>query len=135
MFSYLCASSKAFYNEEYLNNILRLRGSKWQLSLFLKETTVHLLAFTDRHDVTETKFSFTSLATYFDLITPLVRSQRQADAVYLYFDSTLYFVIHTTLFFKASCFGISGGYVTWLLGYRTYRKSQIRVFETLFIPV
>jgi hypothetical protein len=136
------------------------------LSLFLKETTVHLLAFTQpssilnnfstlfdfffifdhashylkfklnacQRDVTESEFTFTNLATYFDLFTPLVRSKHQADAVYLYFGSTLYLFTNTHLFFKASCFGLSGDYVNWFLSYRTHTKSQVRVSETLFIP-
>jgi hypothetical protein len=66
-----------------------------------------------RHGFTKPESTVTSLVTYLDFITPLVGSQRQADAIYFDLSSAFDLVSHTLLLHKLSAFGLSGGCFNW----------------------
>jgi hypothetical protein len=78
-----------------------------------------------QHGFTKSKFTTTNLVTYLNFITPLVSSQRQADAIYFDLTSAFDLVPHTLLLHKLSALGLSGGYVNWFLSYLTNRQSQV----------
>jgi hypothetical protein len=65
-------------------------------------------------------------------MTPVVRSQRQADAILL--SNAFGLVPHNLLLHKLSSFGLSDRYVSWLSSYLTNRQSQVRISGTLSLP-
>jgi hypothetical protein len=65
---------------------------------------------------------------------PVVRSQRQADAVYFDLSNAFDIVPHNLLFHKLSSFGFSDGYVSWFRSYLTDRQSRVHISGTLSQP-
>jgi hypothetical protein len=70
-----------------------------------------------KHGFSKTKYTSTNLVTYVDFISPLVGSQRQADAIYFDLSNAFDLVPHSLLLHKLSAFGRSGGYVNWFRSY------------------
>jgi hypothetical protein len=79
------------------------------------------------HCFTNSHSTITNLASYPDLITPSVSSQRQTDAIYFYLSNSLDIVSHTLLLHKLSDFLYSGSDVNWLREYLTNQQSQVCV--------
>jgi hypothetical protein len=148
-----------------LSSIFLPYGSWWQLYLFLKKATVHLLAITDpfvyliiffklfylvihdhvshylklklspsHHGFTKSKSIITNLVTYIDVITPLVGSQGQADAIYFDLSSDLSLVPHILLLHKLSTFGLKDGNANWFCSYLTNRQILVPVSGILSSP-
>jgi hypothetical protein len=70
--------------------------------------------------------------TYLDFVTPLVGSQRQADATYSHLSSASDLELHTLLHFHTlSAFGLYDGQETCFRSYLTNRQSQVCVYGTL----
>jgi hypothetical protein len=83
-----------------------------------------------QHTFTKSKSTVTNLVLYLNFFfTPLVCSQRQADAIYEYFDlrSAFYLVPYSLLLHKLSAFAFSGGYVNWFRSCLSNRQSQVCV--------
>jgi hypothetical protein len=87
-----------------------------------------------QHGFTKSKSTTTNLVTYLAFITPLVGSQRQADAVYFDLTSAFDLVPHTLHLHKLSALGLSGGYVNWFRSYLTNRQSQVRIGGIISSP-
>jgi hypothetical protein len=68
---------------------------------------------------------------YVDFISPLVGSQRQADAIYFDLSNAFELVPHSLLLRKLSAFGLSSGCVSWFRSYLSNRNSQVRVSGVL----
>jgi hypothetical protein len=62
----------------------------------------------------KTKSTSTNLVTFFDSISPLVGSQRQADSIYFDLNHAFDHVSHCLLLHNLSAFGLPCGYVNWL---------------------
>jgi hypothetical protein len=73
------------------------------------------------------------VVTYVEFISPLVGSQRQADAIYFDLSNAFDLVSHSLLH-KLSASGLSGGYLNWFRSYLSNRKSQVRVSGFLSRP-
>jgi hypothetical protein len=88
----------------------------------------------NQHGFTRTKSTVTNLVTFLDFLTPVVRGQRQTDAVY--FDLSIAFdlVPHNMLLQNLSSFGFSDAYVSWFRSYLTNRQSWVHVSGTLSLP-
>jgi hypothetical protein len=67
-------------------------------------------------------------------MTPVVHSQRQADAVYFDLSNAFDLVSHNLLLHKLSSYGFSDGYVSWFRSYLTNRLSRVRISGTLSLP-
>jgi hypothetical protein len=80
------------------------------------------------------RYPYTSLVTYVDFISPLVSSQKQADAIYFNLSNAFNLVPHSLLH-KLNAFGLSGGYVNWFRSYLSNRKSWFRVSGVFFLAV
>ncbi|PNF20040.1 hypothetical protein B7P43_G05817 [Cryptotermes secundus] len=87
-----------------------------------------------QHGFSKTKSTSTNLVTYIDFISPIVGSQRQADAIYFDLSNAFDLVPHSLLLHKLSAAGLSGGYVSWFRSYLSNRKSQVRVSGVLSSP-
>jgi hypothetical protein len=74
------------------------------------------------------------LVTYLDYITPLVKSQRQVDAIYFDFSIAFNLVSHTLLLGKLSSFGLTIAYVSWFHSYLTDRFSCVKISGILSVP-
>jgi hypothetical protein len=59
-----------------------------------------------------TKSTGTNLVTFIDLLTHVVRGQRQADSIYFDFSNSFDLVPHNMLLHKLSSFGFSDAYVS-----------------------
>jgi hypothetical protein len=88
----------------------------------------------NQHGFTRTKSTVTNLVTFLDFLTPVVRGQRQADAVYFDLSNAFDLVPHNMLLHKLSSFGFSDAYVSWFRSYFTNRQSRVRVSGTLSLP-
>jgi hypothetical protein len=86
-----------------------------------------------QHGFTKTTSTSTNLVTYVDLISPLVGSQREGDAIYFDLSNAFDHVSHSLLH-KLSASGLSGGYVNWFRSYLSNWKSQVRVSGVLSLP-
>jgi hypothetical protein len=67
------------------------------------------------------------LVTYLEFVTPLVYSQRQADANY--FDLIIHCLCPCTtclLLYKLADYGLTAGHVNWFRSYLTDRLSYVR---------
>jgi hypothetical protein len=89
-----------------------------------------------KHGLSRTKSTGTNLVTHADFISPLVGSQRQANAIYFDLSYAFDLVPHCLLLLllllhKLSAFGLSGGYVNWFRSYLSNRKLQVRVSGVL----
>jgi hypothetical protein len=60
-------------------------------------------------------------------LSPIVRSQGQADAVYFDLSSAFDLVPHSLLLNKLSAFRLTSGHVNWVRSYISKRKSQVHV--------
>jgi hypothetical protein len=78
----------------------------------------------NQHGFTKSESTVTNLVTFLDCMTPVVRGQRQADAVY--FD--------LPYAFELSSFGFSDSYVGWFRSYLTNGQSRVHVSDTLSLP-
>jgi hypothetical protein len=77
-----------------------------------------------QHGFSKTRSTSTNLVTYVDFISPVVDSQRQADAIYFDLSDAFDLVSHSLLH-KLSASGLSGGYVNWFRSYLSNRKSLV----------
>jgi hypothetical protein len=68
--------------------------------------------------------------TILDFFIPVVRGQRQADAVYFDLSHAFDLVPHNMLLRKLSSFGFSDAYDSWFHTYSTNRQSQVRISHT-----
>jgi hypothetical protein len=59
------------------------------------------------------KLTSTNLVTYFDFISPLVSSQRQADSIYFDLSSAFDYVPHSVLLHNLCAYGLSDSYANW----------------------
>jgi hypothetical protein len=59
----------------------------------------------NQHGFTRTKSTDTNLVTFLDFLTPVVRGQGQADAIYFDLSNTLDLVPHNMLLHKLGSFG------------------------------
>jgi hypothetical protein len=66
----------------------------------------------NQHGFTRTKSTVTNLVTYLDFLTPVVRGQRQADAIYFDVSNAFDLVPHNMLLHKLGFFGFSDAYVS-----------------------
>jgi hypothetical protein len=85
----------------------------------------------NQYGFTTSKSTITNLVTFLDFMTPVVRGQRQADAVYFDLSDDFDLVPNNLLLHKLSSFGLSDDYVGWFCNYLTNRQSRIRVSVTL----
>jgi hypothetical protein len=83
---------------------------------------------------TRTKSTVTNLVTFLDFLTPVVRGQRQADAIYFDLSNAFDLVPHNMLLHKLGSFRFSDAYVSWFHSYLTNRRSRVRVCDTLSHP-
>jgi hypothetical protein len=88
----------------------------------------------NQHGFAKSKSTSTNLVNFVDFVTPLVCSQRQADAVYFDLSNAFDLVPHSLLLHKLSALGLSGGYVNWFCSYLSGRHSQVRVSGVLSSP-
>jgi hypothetical protein len=88
----------------------------------------------NQHGFTKSKSTVTNLVTFLDFMTPVVRGQRQAGAVYFDLPYAFDLVPHNLLLHKLSSFGFSDGYVGWFSSYLTNRQSRVHVSGTLSLP-
>jgi hypothetical protein len=77
----------------------------------------------NQHGFSKIKSACTNLVSFVDFITPLVCSQRQADAIYFDLSNAFDLVPHSLLLHKLSAFGFSGGYVNWFRSYLSGLQS------------
>jgi hypothetical protein len=70
--------------------------------------------------------------TFLDLLTPVVRGQRQSDAILFFHASDL--VPHSMLLHKLSSVGFSDANVRWFRSYLTNTQSGVRVSGILSLP-
>ena len=66
----------------------------------------------------QSKSSIT-VESYFDFISPIVCSQHQVGALYVYLSSTFDLVHYTLHLHKVSAYMLSDAYATWLDSYLT----------------
>jgi hypothetical protein len=105
-----------------LNNFAKL------FEFIIHDHVSHFAKFNpNQHGFTRTKSTVTNLVTFLDLLTPVVRGQRQADAVYFDLSNAFDLVPHDMLLCKLSSFGFSDAYVNWFRSYLTNRQSRVRV--------
>jgi hypothetical protein len=88
----------------------------------------------NQHGFTKFKSTVTNLVPFHDFMPPVVRSQRQADAVYFDHSNASDLAPHNLLLHKLSSFGFSDGYVSWFRSYLTNRQSRVRISGTLPLP-
>jgi hypothetical protein len=89
---------------------------------------------TNQHGFIRTKSRVTICDVYLHL-TPVVRSQRQADAVYFDLSNAFDLVPHNMLLHKLSSFGFFNAYVSWFRSYLSNRQSRVSVSGTLSLSV
>jgi hypothetical protein len=143
----------------WLSSISLLHGKKLLLYQYLKEAITLPWAITDpslfsttsvncwiryswhvshyakfnpnQHGFTWTKSTVTNMVTFLNFLTPVVRGQRQADAIYFDLSSAFDLVPHNMLLHILGSFGFSDAYVSWFRSYLTNRRSRLRVCCTL----
>jgi sarcosine oxidase/L-pipecolate oxidase len=76
---------------------------------------------------TRTKSTVTNFMIFLDFLTPVVRGQCQAEAIYIDLS-------HNMLLHKLGSFGFSDTYVSWFRIYLTNRRSRVCVYGTLSQP-
>ncbi|PNF28673.1 hypothetical protein B7P43_G08234 [Cryptotermes secundus] len=89
----------------------------------------------NQHGFTKSKSTAINLVSFLDIMTPVVCSQCQADAVYFDFSSAFDLVPHTLLLHKLSSLEFSDGYLNWLDSYLANRRSRVRVSDALSRPL
>jgi hypothetical protein len=94
----------------------------------------HYAKFNPNQHGFRTKSPLTNLVTFLDCVTSVVRSQRQADAVYFDLSHAFDLVPHNMLLRKLGSFGFSDAYVNWFRSYLINRQSRVRISGTLSLP-
>jgi hypothetical protein len=74
------------------------------------------------------------LVTYLNVVTPLVCSQFQADAIYFDLSGTSDLVPHTLLLHKLADYELAADYINWFSSYLTNRLSHVRYSGVLSLP-
>ena len=84
-----------------------------------------------QHGIIISKSTTTNLVAYLDIITPLVHSQCQVNAIYFDFSNSFDLVSHTLFLCKLNDFGLSPVYITWFHSYLTNRLFHVCYCGTL----
>jgi hypothetical protein len=88
----------------------------------------------NHHSFSRAKSACTNLVSFVDFITPLVCSQRQADAIYFDLSNVFDLVPHSFLLHKLSALGLLGGYVNWFHSYLSGQQSRVRISGVFSSP-
>jgi hypothetical protein len=106
------------------------------LEFIINDNVLHyVIPNPNQHGITKSESTVTNFVTCLDFMAPVIRSQRQTDAVYSDLSNAFDLLLHNLLLHKLGSFGFSDGYVSWFRSYLTNRQSRVRVFRTLSLQL